>query len=510
MDSPKFLTPEEYEVLISKTKNPSHKLQILIMCEAGLRVSEMINLKWSDCDFKRRSLKVRSLKKRNTDKEVFRSVPISDRLYSCFANIVEKVKSEDLKGFIFAGSDGKPISRNSVNMMLRRLQANNPDTPTVHPHLLRHTFATNLRFGGAELEDIRDALGHEKLETSLIYAHPDQSKIRNILNRQTEKKAVGFFEKVKELVGLRPTHSLPVINLTAFDTSFVVGRNDEIKTIEKALQKGLNIILVGGVGVGKSHILEHLNFNKKVLEIDSMKDFKKSLLNLILHLFDGDKESAGALITGSKDKSKWVTKLSTDSLQNLINIICDITERKEYILKIDNLDDLTPSSSKALSLMTDHFQILTTSRSTKMNHTSLMWNFESIEIKPLDRTNSLQLFHRLTASLVFENLEFTRNRIWNTTEGNPKKILELSERFAKEPVLSGEVVEEITDNYLGKRSTEIDMSIILFVFLFGLALTRFIGRNTNDSDLRFIGSATMLVLMFFRYFIRSRKSKVLN
>ena len=63
-ESPEFLTGKEYEKILSLCENPKHRLQIIIMGDAGLRVSEMLNLKWSDCDFKKKQLKVRSLKKK--------------------------------------------------------------------------------------------------------------------------------------------------------------------------------------------------------------------------------------------------------------------------------------------------------------------------------------------------------------------------------------------------------------------------------------------------------------
>lgn len=504
MENPEFLTGQEYEKILSLCENPKHRLQIIIMGDAGLRVSEMLNLKWSDCDFKKKMLKVRSLKKREDN--VFRNIPISDRLYQAFFVLIEKTKADDLKGYLFPSADGTPINRSAVNMMLKRLQEQNPDAPEVHPHKFRHTFATNLRANGAELEDIRDVLGHSKLETSLIYAHGNQENLRKLMNSTDEKKVVSIWSKVGALFQ-KKQESQQIINLQCLDKSFVIGRDSEIKTIEKALEKGLDVILVGKVGIGKSHILEHLKFEKKVLELDSVKDFKKSILNLILFLFDDDKEAAATMILGTRDRNKWKTKLSTDSLQNLIQMIKELTTKGEYILKIDNVDDLTPTVVKALEHLSGHFQILTTSRGVKMEHTNFLWNFEKVEIKPLDRLNALRLHHKLTDNLNFENIEFTRNSVWNTSEGNPKKILELAERFSKEPVLSGDVVEQITNNYLGKRTNEIDMSVILFVFLFGVALLKYIGKASGDTDLRFVGSAVMLILMFFRYFFKGSRNR---
>lgn len=502
MQDVEFFEPSEIVAILDSTQNERHRLQILLMSDAGLRVSETINLKWRDCDFKKRVILVDSLKKRGENEK--RAIPMSSRLYDAFAKLVDKSKSHDLQGYIFSGSDGQPVGRQAVNNMLKDIQAKNPRLGNVYPHKLRHSFATNLRANGAELHDIRDLLGHDKVETSLIYAHGNANQLREKIEGKQKKPLL------KRLISwFLPAKRQAQINITFVDSSFVIGRNDELAQIQSHMEKGLHVVLVGPRGIGKTHILESLKFPKRVIELDNTKDFKKSLLNIILWLFNDDKESAAAMITGTRDANKWATKMSTESLQNLITIIRGVVERHEYILKIGDIDDITPTVAKGLEQLKEHFQIITTSQKLKPNVFGFISNFEKVELKPLDRTNTLKMFHRLTEDLHIENHEFTKNKIWEVSEGLPKTVFEIADRMRKEPVLTGDVVEDICNNYLGRSVREIDLSMFLILVFGGLMVYKFILRSSGDVDARAIGGLITIVLLFGRFFVsRGRRQSL--
>lgn len=88
-------------------------------------------------------------------------------------------------------------------------------------------------------------------------------------------------------------------------------------------------------------------------------------------------------------------------------------------------------------------------------------------------------------------------------------ITELSERIRREPVIDAMGVDEVCNNYLGRQTREIDISPFLMLAGGGLILFRYIGRETGDQSLIFIGGVAMVVLMFGRYFFRGAKRKSL-
>lgn len=78
MEDIDFLTLPQIEQLLRAITNPRHRLQILLLSDAGLRVTEMINLKWSDLDFRKKVLSVNGLNKRSTEDKK-RQLPMSQR-----------------------------------------------------------------------------------------------------------------------------------------------------------------------------------------------------------------------------------------------------------------------------------------------------------------------------------------------------------------------------------------------------------------------------------------------
>lgn len=494
----KFLTIEEYELVLSSISNPTHRLQCLLMGDSGLRVTEVCTLRWSDIDVKKKVVRVDSLKSR--DKEKIRKLPMSSRLYDALVDYVQKKGREGM--YLFGGD--KPISRGAVNKWMKELSLRHPEIPAdLHPHMLRHTFATNLRVNGAEIEDIQNALGHERVDTTMIYAHADLEQLRQRIEMSTPRPS--FWASLRStLFPTTPTR----LNLPAAITPDLVGRDSEVKQIERLIAQGTSVVVVGPIGVGKSFLIDSLSFNRPVLELDDTRNLKQSLANCLIHLL-GSKEAAAALIYKTSDRDALQVKVSKESVPNLCKLLTDVTERKEYVLKIGQVDDVTPSAVKALELLKDHFVLLTTSRTVKMSAASFLWNFEKVELKPLARVDSLRLFHRLTHDLPMKGTEWIQNKVFDTSEGNPRMIVELAERIRSEEYVDAYVVDGLCNNYLGRQTREIDISPLLLLGFGGLIIFKYLGREAGEQGITFIGSAVMVVALFARYFLRVGKRKSL-
>jgi hypothetical protein len=496
----KFLTIEETERVISRITNPAHLLQVLLMVDAGLRVTEAISLKWTDIDVRKRQIRIRSLKKRGKDS--FRFVPMSERLFLAVAGLINK-KGRD-GDFLFPGnSDGKTITRLAVNKWMKQLAADYADLPHIHPHAFRHTFATNLLARGAELVEIKSALGHERLQTSTIYAQPDRERLRSLIEASTPRP--GFWMRLQSK--LFPAAQAR-INLPAVLIPELVGRDEEAKQIQKLLANKVSVIVTGPVGVGKSFLLESMNYPTKVLEIDDISDFKKSIAGALVHLL-GSKEAVAELLYKTSDPDAVRAKVSKESLPNLCKLLTDACDKKEYILRINDIDRITPTIVKALEQLKEHFVIITSARSIPLDKSSFLWSFEKITLKPLSRPDSLRLFHRLTADLDMQEVEWIQNKVYDTSEGNPRMVTELAGRISSEPVIDAYTVDRICNDYLGRQTREIDISPYLLLAGGGLILFRYIGRESGEQGLTFIGGVAMVVVMFGRYLFRGAKRKSL-
>ncbi len=152
---------------------------LALMYAAGLRVSELVSLKVADVNFQAGVVRVRGKGGRE------RLVPVAAPVLSLLKLYLSEVRpqlarSEDEEG-LFLGRHGRPMTRVNFWQRLKRLylpRAGLP--PETSPHTLRHSFATHLLEGGADLRAIQEMLGHASLATTQIYTHVRQPYLRRV------------------------------------------------------------------------------------------------------------------------------------------------------------------------------------------------------------------------------------------------------------------------------------------------------------------------------------------
>jgi integrase/recombinase XerD len=182
---PEFLSIDEINLLIDSidlSTNEGHRnkaiLETLYSC--GLRVSELVNLKFSDLYLDEGFMRV--LGKGNKQ----RLVPISktvDKEINIYLD--HKRNHQDIqKGFedyVFLNRRGKNLTRVMIFTIIKNLSKSAGITKNISPHTFRHSFATHLMEGGADLRAIQDMLGHESISTTEIYLHLSKSALREAI-----------------------------------------------------------------------------------------------------------------------------------------------------------------------------------------------------------------------------------------------------------------------------------------------------------------------------------------
>lgn len=495
-----YLDKKASEKLINTVSNVRHKTALLIMMDCGLRVTECVTLQLKHFDFKNRCLNVRALKKRGD--EVWRKIPMSERLYEVLAEYLKDFKEKTPDTYLFANHEGRPITRQALNRICKKIASKHPELSNLHPHALRHTCATQLLASGAQLHEIKTILGHAKYDTTLIYSHIPQEILKQRIDKMTEAK-LSLFQRFKNW--LFPPKRASLINLTNEASKFLVGRNSELLKITENINKNVNTILMGGIGSGKTHLINQLTeSNKKILRFDDFSDLKKTLVQCLLLLFKNDKEHVFQLLYPDFDLSQAQQHLQKDSILNLCREIKKVTAKHEYVLVIDNCDKITPKGMKALEELKDHFTILTSARAVAVNQSSFLWNFEIVKIENLKRPESLDLIQKLSYDLDIEDWDIFRNHIWEQSAGNPRVIFEMIERMRKEVVINAETVRTI--RHFGSLR-EYDMSFVVILGLSFLAILRYLSAETGQDSLKFIGGIAMILLIFSRYVFNFSKRK---
>jgi integrase/recombinase XerD len=166
---PPILSKEEINKLIKATNNIKHKLMIQIGYSSGLRVSELINLKWADIDLNRNIIHIKKAKGKKD-----RIVMLSRKV----KNSLDLLDSETK--YIFVTNRNKKYSQRTIQKILENTAKKAGMRKRVTPHTLRHSFATHLLENGTDIRYIRDLLGHSDISTTLIYTKVSNKNIRNI------------------------------------------------------------------------------------------------------------------------------------------------------------------------------------------------------------------------------------------------------------------------------------------------------------------------------------------
>jgi hypothetical protein len=500
----KFLSKIQSERLLNIIKVQRHKVIVLLMLDCGLRVSETIKLKYNNFDFKNKLVIVESLKKRG--KNIKRKIPLSNRLYQELAKFLSKNNNVNATDFLFpskANLSGH-VTRSSVNKFLENIRIKLNYT-FLNPHCLRHSFGTHHIAAGTPLENIKVMLGHTKYDTTLIYTQiPEQILKRNIDSVTVKRDS--YLTNFLSSIGIKRNNNDKKININFYQEKFTIGRNTEFKTLENNADKGINTLVIGKIGLGKSHLLENFNTEKKILRIDDLFNIKSSLTNLLVWLYDNDKKHVKELIYADIPADKLKVKLTRNSVRNLTKEICEIVEPKEYLMVIDNVDRISPKGVEMIEFLKDSFVIFTSARFVKIDRASFSWNFDRVNLKELDRTKSFELINKLSFDIEVEDTALFRNHIYEQSNGNPRVIFEIIDRYRREPIITNEVVRRIRHTASLK---EIDLTFVIFIAFGLMYLLRYMSKEVDNESFRFIGGVALVLTLLFRQIVGFTKRKFL-
>lgn len=183
---PEYLTPQEVDQLkasidLSKPEGHRNRAIIEVLFSCGLRVSELVSLQWSQVYAEERFLRIMG----KGSKE--RLVPISDLALKEVENYLPWRNSLKIKAgeedYVFLNRRGGHLTRTMILIMLKEQALEAGIQKTISPHTLRHSFATALLEGGADLRVIQALLGHESIGTTEIYTHLSMQTLRQeVLN----------------------------------------------------------------------------------------------------------------------------------------------------------------------------------------------------------------------------------------------------------------------------------------------------------------------------------------
>lgn len=182
---PKYLGVEELEMIfnvpdINTPLGQRDKLILEMFYATGVRVSELVNVKVSDVDFYRREIKV--LGKGNKE----RIDPFGEYCLDAISTFVNDGRIKILEKhhtaceYLIINEKGKKITTRGVEKIIDNVVKKASLKKHVSPHMLRHTFATHLLNEGCDIRTVQELLGHESLESTQIYTHVSNERLRAV------------------------------------------------------------------------------------------------------------------------------------------------------------------------------------------------------------------------------------------------------------------------------------------------------------------------------------------
>ena len=165
---------------LSTPEGGRNRAMLEVLYSSGLRVSELAELKRANVYFDLGFLRV--IGKGNKE----RLVPIGRDAMKYLTIYLDEIRAhvpvqKGFEGYVFLNKSGRKISRVSIFLIIKALAAKNGLKKSISPHTFRHSFATHLIEGGADLRAVQEMLGHESITTTEIYTHLDRDYLKQVI-----------------------------------------------------------------------------------------------------------------------------------------------------------------------------------------------------------------------------------------------------------------------------------------------------------------------------------------
>lgn len=462
---PKILTRTESDAFRSVIGKVRDRVAIALMLDGGLRVSEATELKLQNIIWEERLLRFEG--KGGTEAEV----PISNRLRDELERALKARPPQATHAFVLWNikNPSQSISRFALNKMIRVYKQKAGIQKRVHPHMLRHTFGTELYRATGDLGKVQKALRHDDPQTTTIYVHLVADYLREDFEAIDRRPwIIRFFSRLKP-------HVIPELlkpKPKPFYIGETIGREKEITQLRKNLRAGMNTAIIGDRGTGRKYLLKQLEGDGIYLT-DTITPPKENLVSLCEKLMEDG-------LIEEMPKGRSTTPF--------IDAVREIGKSGKYTLVISSLNDIGRNEMRVLRKIAQHWTIFSSiDRNQKPKLDQLFFgNYEAIELENLDKKETFELARKAAADINIPDMKAFLNHIYTQSQGNPQAIIEIIEKTKKTgnlspehsgmqkvlpatPFLSLFVMAVVLSRYSASALSKPSLKIYAIVILLGLA-----------------------------------------
>jgi site-specific recombinase XerD len=176
--TPTYVAKEDFQKLLEKVKEPMLRDLFMFASLTGLRLSEILNLKWETVDFDKRQITIANTETFTTKTGRMRTIPMHDLVFNLLS-----ARKGNAEGYVFCKRGGFRLLKNFVSKKFKNAVRDAKLPESLHFHSLRHSCASWLVDAGVSLYVVQNILGHSNISTTQIYSHLSQNTLHESMNR---------------------------------------------------------------------------------------------------------------------------------------------------------------------------------------------------------------------------------------------------------------------------------------------------------------------------------------
>lgn len=179
---PQFITQEEFQKILSVTERNDLKDIFIIAFYTGMRLGEILNMKYSWIDFSQNIITTKNSNGYSTKSKKERIIPMNDHVQQIINSKIIFLNGASKESYIFQNLNGIKYNEDFISKQFKKFIRKAKLSDDIHFHTLRHSFASILVQRGCSLYVVKELLGHEDIKTTQVYSHLTQVNLTNAVN----------------------------------------------------------------------------------------------------------------------------------------------------------------------------------------------------------------------------------------------------------------------------------------------------------------------------------------
>jgi energy-coupling factor transporter ATP-binding protein EcfA2 len=480
-----FLNKNEINALLGAIEDVRDRAIVTLFLNTGLFLNELAGLKINDLDWKTKILAIPGSRKRE--------ILLNDQVYEALAKWSQERPGKKTN-HLFVTTKGavKDLSARMIDHLTRKYAEQAGIKKKVNAQILRNTFAVRLFSEDISVDKASAILGISDSESINRYIQAARNPAPQPTETLKKLDTRPFLNRtISKIFPTKPTLAKPVSDIKGpiipNPEEVIFGRESMIEDIKSNLNKKQPILLIGPLGIGKTHILKYICKTQANAVYIASPSPTKNMLSLICDKINPD----------------WRKQvLSRASTKDIVDYIVKAKGAKPPILVIDNLQNLKISDVDVIIALLENFTILGATEEVTVKLKQIWWKFKQIEVKSLSDKSSRELIKYLTQNLSINDYEMLETRIINLSDKLPLALVDMVHQISRSPVVTKDVIRDVYHE-AGIRYRDWSYSIIV---LWGIMISfRFIALGSHSFEgyiLAGLGTATLMVLRFFMFKMR--------